>query len=235
MTPPESTPSESEPSSRWDFPPIDAADANGVVAIGADLEVATLLGAYRSGLFPMRLHAGGPLAWWSPDPRGVLPLDGLSVSRSLARSCRRFRVSADSAFTAVMRGCADPQRPDGWIDEEFVAAYTELHRAGWAHSVEVWSDTDELVGGIYGVAIGGFFAGESMFHRATDASKVALVSLVTRLRSGGATLFDVQWTTPHLALLGAVDIARSEYAIRLRDAVDRPQLTLPSGRPPRSR
>jgi len=217
---PEATPT------HWDFPPLHAADANGVVALGADLEPATLLAAYRRGLFPMRLHAGGPLAWWSPDPRGVLPLESLHVSRSLRRSCRRFRVTVDVAFTEVMRGCADPRRPDAWIDEAFVAAYGELHRAGWAHSVEVWSDTDDLVGGVYGVAIGGLFAGESMFHRVTDASKVALVGLVERLRRGGGTLFDTQWTTPHLVSLGAIDIARSEYATRLADAVAHPQLTL---------
>lgn len=215
-----------ETSSRWQFPPIDGADANGVVALGADLEVPTLLSSYRNGLFPMRLSGAGPLAWWSPDPRGVLPLDGLRVSRSLRRSCRRLRASVDRDFAGVVRGCADQARLGGWIDESFVAAYVELHRAGWAHSVEVWSDADELVGGIYGVAIGGLFAGESMFHRVTDASKVALVGLVERLAQGGATLFDIQWTTPHLVSLGAVPIARSDYAARLAIALVRPQLEL---------
>jgi leucyl/phenylalanyl-tRNA--protein transferase len=130
-----------------------------------------------------------------------------------------------------MWACADRRRPDGWIDAHFVAAYSELHRLGWAHSVEVWSGdlnggAPTLAGGIYGVAIGGLFAGESMFHNVTDASKVALVALVHRLRAGGATLFDVQWCTPHLASLGVVEIARSEYGVRLADAVAQPQLTL---------
>ena len=199
--------------------------------MGADLEPGTLLAAYRTGLFPMRLRPGGPLGWWSPDPRGVLPLDGMVVHRSLRRSARRFTVTVDRAFTAVMLGCGDERRPDGWIDAEFVDAYTRLHELGWAHSVEVWTpgaedDPDGLVGGVYGVAIGGLFAGESMFHRATDASKVALVALVERLRAGGGVLFDVQWTTPHLASLGVVDLSRADYARRLTDAVARPQLTL---------
>jgi len=212
------------PSSRWRLP--DAHDAvDEVAGVGADLEPGTLLAAYRSGLFPMRLRAGGQLAWWSPDPRAVIPLDGLRVSRSLRRSCRRFETTVDRAFEAVMLGCADPARPDGWIDREFVAAYTELHRLGWAHSIEVWPKggaDDELIGGIYGVAIGGFFAGESMFHRARDASKVALVGLVDRLRGGGAVLFDVQWCTPHLASLGAITIPRDDYLERLFDAIRRP-------------
>jgi leucyl/phenylalanyl-tRNA--protein transferase len=196
-----------------------------VAGVGADLEPGTLLAAYRSGLFPMRLQPGGPLGWWSPDPRGVLPLDGMVVHRSLRRAARRFTVTVDAAFTEVMRGCADGRRPGGWIDEEFVAAYTRLHELGWAHSVEVWAGED-LVGGVYGVAVGGLFAGESMFHRATDASKVALLALVERLRAGGGVLFDVQWSTPHLVSLGVVEIDRDEYGGRLADARSRPQLTL---------
>lgn len=209
------------PSSRWDLPEPDRADASGVVAVGADLAPGTLLEAYRRGLFPMRLAPGGPIAWWSPDPRGILPLDGVRVSRSLARSCRRFEVRVDTAFEAVVRWCADPRRPYGWIDAEFVAAYVRLFELGWAHSVETWVD-DELVGGLYGVAIGGFFAGESMFHRRRDASKVALVALVELLREGGATLLDVQWTTEHLASLGAVDVPRAEYLHRLQAAIVQP-------------
>jgi len=200
--------------------------------VGADLEPGTLLAAYRSGLFPMRLQPGGPLGWWSPDPRGILPLDGMVVHRSLRRAARRFTVTVDAAFTEVMRGCADERRPGGWIDAEFVAAYTRLHELGWAHSVEVWREGTgpdggpELVGGVYGVAIGGLFAGESMFHRATDASKVALLALVERLRAGGGKLFDVQWQTPHLATLGVVEIGRAEYGARVARAVTAPQLTL---------
>jgi leucyl/phenylalanyl-tRNA---protein transferase len=202
-----------------------------VAGVGADLEPGTLLAAYRSGLFPMRLRPGGQLAWWSPDPRGILPLDGMVVHRSLRRSARRFTVTVDTAFTEVMLACGDERRPDGWIDAEFVAAYTRLHELGWAHSVEVWSPDavgrpDGLVGGVYGVAIGGLFAGESMFHRATDASKVALLALVERVRSGGGVLFDVQWTTPHLASLGVVDVSRADYTRRLAAAVARPQLTI---------
>ena len=198
--------------------------------MGADLEPCTLLAAYRSGVFPMRLEVGGALGWWSPDPRGILPLDGMIVHRSLRRSARRFVVTVDVAFTDVMRGCADGRRPGGWIDESFLAAYSRLHELGWAHSVEVWREQPDagaaLVGGIYGVAIGGLFAGESMFHRAPDASKVALLALVERLRAGGGVLFDVQWQTPHLASLGVVEIRRADYLRRLAEAVTRPQLTL---------
>ena len=219
-----------EPSpTRWAFPEAtDAADGE-VAGVGADLEPGTLLTAYRRGLFPMRLAPDGPLGWWSPSPRGILPLDGLRVSRSLRRSIRRFAVTVDTAFESVMWACADRRRPDGWIDEQFVAAYSELHRLGWAHSVEVWhteSADPELVGGVYGVAIGGLFAGESMFHTITDASKVALAALVQSLQEGGGTLFDVQWCTPHLESLGVIKITRAEYTARLADAITRPQLTL---------
>jgi len=216
------------PPTRWALP--EAADAGDgeVAGVGADLEPGTLLAAYRRGLFPMRLSRGGPLGWWAPVTRGVLPLDGLKVSRSLRRSTRRFAVTVDAAFTHVMRACGDRRRPDGWIDDSFIDAYTRLHELGWGHSIEVWSDAPEpqLVGGLYGVAIGGLFAGESMFHTETDASKVALVTLVERLRTGGGTLFDVQWCTPHLASLGAIEITRDDYAHRLADAIARPQLAM---------
>jgi leucyl/phenylalanyl-tRNA--protein transferase len=205
--------------------PDPSSAADDVVALGADLDPGTVLAAYRSGLFPMRLSRGGPLGWWSPDPRGVIPLDGLRVSRSLRRSCRRFEITVDRAFETVMRACADPRRPAGWIDESFVDAYCRLHDLGWAHSIEAWSG-EELVGGLYGVAVGALFAGESMFHRVTDASKVALVALAERLRAGGGVLLDVQWATPHLRSLGAVDVERATYLRWARDAVDRPQLDL---------
>lgn len=193
-------------------------DDNDVVAVGADLEPGTLLAAYRAGLFPMPFDRRR-IAWFSPDPRGVLPLDGLRVSRSLRRSLRRFDVQMNTAFREVMRACADPGRSGAWIDGAFVDAYTRLHDLGWAHSVEVLDDTGELVGGLYGVRIGGLFAGESMFHRTTDASKVALVHVVDWLRDTGATLLDVQWSTPHLASLGVVEIPRTEYLRRLADAI----------------
>lgn len=199
-----------------------------MAGVGGDLEPGTLLEAYRSGLFPMRLRPGGPLGWWSPDPRGILPLDGLVVHRSLRRSVRRFQTTVDAAFGEVMAGCSRGRPEDDWIDDTFVAAYTRLHELGWAHSVEVWTPGPEprLVGGLYGVAVGGLFAGESMFHRERDASKVALVELVGRLRAGGGVLLDVQWCTPHLASLGAVEVSRREYLRLLADAVAHPQLTL---------
>ena len=197
------------------------ADDDGLVAVGADLEPGTILHAYRSGLFPMPVRRR-TVGWWSPDPRGILPLDGLQVSRSLRRSCARYEVRIDTAFDAVIDACADPRRPHGWIDDRIATAYRELHQLGWVHSVEAWTPDGELAGGLYGVAIGGLFAGESMFHHRTDASKVALVHLVDVLRSGGATLLDVQWRTDHLASLGVVAIPREEYLGRLADALATP-------------
>jgi leucyl/phenylalanyl-tRNA--protein transferase len=205
------------PPSRWALPTDGPLDGTGIVAVGADLEPGTLLAAYRSGLFPMPFDRRR-IAWFSPDPRGVLPLDGLRVSRSLRRSLRRYHVTTDVDFRGVMQRCGDRRRPGGWITPAFVDAYHALHRLGWAHSVEVWDD-DELVGGLYGVRSGGFFAGESMFHTSTDASKVALVHLVEHLTATGAALLDVQWTTPHLVSLGAVDVPRARYLELLRAAV----------------
>jgi leucyl/phenylalanyl-tRNA--protein transferase len=172
-------------------------------------------------MFPMPLRRR-TLAWWSPDPRGIIPLDGLRVSRSLRRSCGRYEVRVDTAFDEVIAACADPRRPHGWIDDAVLGAYRRLHGLGWAHSVEAWTPDGELAGGLYGIAIGGLFAGESMFHRRTDASKVALVRLVELLTEGGASLLDVQWTTPHLVSLGAIDIPRAEYLARLAAAIGRP-------------
>jgi leucyl/phenylalanyl-tRNA--protein transferase len=209
------------PATEWAFPdPLLARDD--VVAIGADLEPGTVLAAYRHGLFPMRVRRRGQLGWWSPDPRGVLPLDAVRVTTSLRKSARHFTVRFDTNFDAVMRACADPNRPDGWIDESFIAAYGELHRLGWAHSVEAYDAAGELVGGLYGLAIGGLFAGESMFHRARDASKGALLGLVDRLNAGGAHLLDVQWSTPHLQTLGAIEISKAEYLARLPAALAAP-------------
>lgn len=178
-----------------------------------------MLEGYRSGVFPMPAGRRG-LVWFSPDPRAVIPLDGLQVSRSLRRSRQRFEVCHDTRFAEVVAGCADPVRPGGWITPAFARAYGRLHQLGWASSVECLDDEGQLVGGLYGVRIGRFFAGESMFHYATDASKVAVIAAVERLREEGAELFDVQWQTPHLASLGAVAISRGEYLERLADALE---------------
>jgi leucyl/phenylalanyl-tRNA--protein transferase len=162
------------------------------------------------------------LGWWSPDPRGVIPLDGLRVTRSLRKACRRFEVRVDTAFEEVIAACADPDREGAWITPPMRAAYVRLHRLGWAHSVESWTPDGVLAGGLYGLAIGGLFAGESMFHHRTDASKVALVRLVELLREGGASLLDVQWLTAHLASLGAVEVSRDRYQQLLAEALSRP-------------
>ena len=189
-------------------------------AVGADLEPGTVLAAYRAGIFPMRAH--GKLVWWSPDPRGIVPLESFSPSRSLRRAARLYEITVDSAFAEVIAGCADPRRPHGWIDAGFVAAYTRLHEAGWAHSVEAWDD-DGLAGGLYGVASGGLFAAESMYHARSGASKAALLGLVARLHeAGGPRLLDVQWATPLLVALGAVEVSRAEYHRRLDVALELP-------------
>ncbi|CAN5776606.1 leucyl/phenylalanyl-tRNA--protein transferase [soil metagenome] len=209
----------------WEFPPVHTADGDGLVGVGADLEPDTLLRAYRAGLFPMPLSTRRShelMGWWSPDPRAVLPLDDLLVSRSLRRSCRRFEVRVDTAFEAVIDACADPARDGTWISPAIRAAYVRLHHLGWTHSVEAWDPDGRLAGGLYGVAIGGLFAGESMFHLQSDASKVALVGLVERLGAGGAGLLDVQWTTPHLASLGALDVCRADYLALLAEALRQP-------------
>jgi leucyl/phenylalanyl-tRNA---protein transferase len=230
------------PATEWAFPCSAGAQealagTGEVVGIGADLQPGTLLAAYRCGLFPMPV--AHRLAWWSPEPRGVIPLDGLIISRSLRKSCRRYEIRVDNAFEQVVAACADPSRRGAWIDRRMMKAYLRLHELGWAHSVEAWStdgmDSEgprsgaaagELAGGLYGVAIGGLFAGESMFYRQRDASKVALVGLVEALRNGGGRVLDVQWLTPHLASLGAVEVSRRRYHELLRDAVDLPQLSL---------
>jgi leucyl/phenylalanyl-tRNA--protein transferase len=226
--------------SRWAFPdnPATLAEAAGdgeVVGVGADLEPGTVLAAYRSGLFPMPARRG-LVAWWSPDPRGIVPLQagGLRVSRSLRKSCARFEIRVNTAFDAVMAACADRRRPGAWIDRDVRRAYHRLHDLGWVHSVEAWDEWGELGGGLYGVAIGGLFAGESMFHRQTDASKVALVGLVALLQGSsgagegdgggvGARLLDVQWATPHLISLGAIQVSRDRYHQLLRQALTLPQ------------
>ena len=219
--------------SRWALPALRGTEhgrrAGEVVALGADLAPGTLLAAYRAGMFPMRLDDGGfsEMAWWSPLRRGVLPLEEFRVRRSLRQSAKHFEVRVDTAFAEVVRACADPPREGAWIDPDIEAAYNELHALGWAHSVETWQrgeDGDELVGGLYGVAIGGLFAGESMFHHVRDASKVALWGLVERLSDDLATgrLLDVQWRTDHLATMGVVEISREAYLERLALALALP-------------
>lgn len=207
------------PPTRWRLPAPDHADVDGVVGVGGDLEPGTLLAGYRSGLFPMP-HGRRRLVWFSPDPRAVIPLDGVHVSRSLRRSRRRFSVTVDTAFGDVMRACGNPTRPFGWINEAFIGAYTRLHQLGWARSFEIRDDSGDLVGGLYGVHIGRFFAGESMFHTVTDASKAALAAAGDWLGERGVQLFDVQWITPHLQSMGAITMSRAEYLDRLTAAVE---------------
>ncbi|MFL6080390.1 MAG: leucyl/phenylalanyl-tRNA--protein transferase [Ornithinibacter sp.] len=217
------------PHTAWLLDAARADPGDDLVAAGADLEPGTLLAAYRLGLFPMGLgpNGTGAVGWWSPDPRGVIPAGGLRVSRSLRKACDRFDVRVDTAFAEVVARCADPSREGRWITPEVARAYRRLHELGWAHSVETWQG-GELVGGLYGVAVGGLFAGESMFHTARDASKVALVGLVERFHADGdpRRLVDVQWATDHLRRLGAQEWPRERYLERLAQALLAPQVEL---------
>ncbi|MEZ5321424.1 MAG: leucyl/phenylalanyl-tRNA--protein transferase [Microthrixaceae bacterium] len=209
------------PPNLWMLPGrLAAPDESGLVGIGADWSPSTLIAAYARGLFPMPI--GRRIGWFSPDPRAILPLDALVVSRSLRRSLRRFEITVDTCFAEVMRRCADPRRPHGWITRDVRRAYGALHDLGIAHSVEAWTTDGRLAGGLYGVALGSLFAGESMFHTETDASKVALVHLVERLRLRDGALLDVQWRTAHLSGLGAVEIPRDRYLPLAAEAVRRP-------------
>lgn len=211
-----------EPSpSPWRFPEVVDLPQD-LVALGADLRPGTLLAAYRAGLFPMPSEADNELGWFSPVDRAILPIDGLRVTRSMRQAARRYEASVDLAFAEVMRGCADPARPGAWIDDAFLLAYQRLYQLGWAHSVEVWRD-GRLAGGLYGVAIGGLFCGESMFHVERDASKVALMALIDVLDDGvSGRLLDVQWSTPHLASLGVIEVGRARYVELLRRALELP-------------
>lgn len=206
------------PSSPWQLDLDQATPRDDLVGIGADLEPGTVLMGYRAGLFPMGVGENGsaPTGWWSPDPRGVLLNGQVRISRSLRKSLRHYEIRVDTAFTEVMAGCADPSRDGCWITPAIIEAYGRLNELGWAHSVETWRD-GELLGGLYGLAIGGLFAGESMFHRATDASKCALVGLSNLVFADGdpRRIIDVQWATPHLASLGVTEIPRSDYVARL--------------------
>jgi leucyl/phenylalanyl-tRNA--protein transferase len=212
------------PQTQWEMPAPDLAGDDDLVGSGADLEPGTLLAAYRTGLFPMPVPDSPTMLWWSPAQRGVLPLAALKVSRSLRQSCAKYDIRVDSAFDDVICACADPERDGGWITEDVIPAYTRLHRDGWAHSVEAWDQDGRLAGGLYGLAIGGLFAGESMFHRQRDASKAALVALVRAMSDEHADerLIDVQWKTPHLERLGVVDVPRKEYLELLKRALKLP-------------
>jgi len=217
------------------FPPLAAAlqDPNGLLAIGGDLSAERLLDSYRRGIFPW-FNAGDPLLWWSPDPRMVLFPEELKISRSLAKRLKRkdYEIRYDSAFRQVMQACSGTPRPGQygtWIVDEIVEAYCRLHALGHAHSVETWIN-GELVGGLYGVRIGRMFYGESMFHRVTDASKIAFVHLVQDLQSQGVGMIDCQMKTGHLASLGAREIPRVEFARRLAELLPAPLIkasTLP--------
>ena len=212
------SPSGELPPSPWSFPPISAlSDEDDLIAIGADLEPATLIEAYRSGYFPMPMGRRR-IGWFSPDPRGVLQPGQLKVSKSLRRSLHRFHFTTDRAFDEVLIACGDPDRDHGWIDHDIRRAYTALHHLGYVHSVEAW-DSDGLAGGLYGVQLGGLFAGESMFHRRTDASKAALTHLVELQGTRSDSLIDVQWQTPHLESLGVATIRRHEYGGLLDRAI----------------
>jgi leucyl/phenylalanyl-tRNA--protein transferase len=207
----------------WEFPNKTRWPRHDVVCRGADLEPETLIYAYRHGVFPMvsneNIGTDSDLLWWSPQMRAIIPLDGLKVSRTMRRSAKKFEIRVDTQFENVMRNCAAPHRDNGWITEEFIDAYVKLHHLGWAHSIEVIDESGLLAGGLYGVRINKFFAGESMFHLVRDASKVALMALVETMNSSNMSLLDVQWLTPHLASLGAVAIKRDEYLRRLEVAV----------------
>jgi leucyl/phenylalanyl-tRNA---protein transferase len=213
------------------FPPVDAAlsEPNGLLAVGRTLGVPTLLDAYARGIFPW-FNKDEPVLWWSPDPRMILVPGELHVSRSLKRRMhhRDFTVKTDTAFEMVMRACAAPRRdePGTWISERMIRAYVRLHQAGFAHSVETWID-GELAGGVYGVAIGRAFFGESMFTRRTDASKIALVSLVRQLERWEFGLIDCQMRTEHLASFGAREIPRREFVRRLNALVGCPCVPAP--------
>jgi len=203
----------------WGFPsPETWPDDDDVVAVGADLAPDTLLHAYTHGMFPMHVdRRHETLGWFSPLRRGIIPVDGLVVTKSMRRSARNFNVTTDMAFVDVMRYCAMTRSDGNWIDEEFIDAYSVMHALGHATSVEVWNEDNQLVGGLYGVRIDGFFAGESMFHLETDASKVALMHVMEMLRADGVVLVDTQWCTPHLASLGCIEVPRRDY-LRLLDS-----------------
>jgi leucyl/phenylalanyl-tRNA--protein transferase len=205
---------------RWQFLPQAEWPDDEVVAIGADLEPDTVLYAYAHGMFPMYVDKKSRmLGWWSPLERGVIPLDGFRITRSLRSSAQQFVCTINVAFARVMQECATARTDGNWINQEFIDAYTHLYQLGHAHSVEVWNKKGELVGGLYGLRINGLFAGESMFHRETDASKVALMHLVDLMNLDGMQLLDTQWNTDHLASLGCTSVTRADYLALLATAI----------------
>lgn len=201
------------------FPDVNHASKDGLVAIGGGLSTDWLLTAYKSGIFPW---SGRPVTWWSPDPRAILPFENLHISRSLGKFLKKnpFRISINKAFERVMRECGERRKGGTWITEDLIVAYTNLHKIGNAHSLECWSG-DELVGGIYGVSIGGYFSAESMFHRVDNASKVALVKLVERLKERGFELLDIQMLTPITERMGGTAIPRADFLKKLERAVNK--------------
>ena len=220
------------PPPAWQLPDVRLVPAGQeLVAVGAELTPGMLLAGYRAGLFPM--PDAGVLGWWSPDPRGILWPGQLHVARSLRRSLGRFEVTWDTAFAEVVAACADPGRPHGWISAEYRLAYEGLFALGWAHSIEVWDAAGRLAGGLFGVEIGGMFAAESKFHRATDASKVAVVALADLLAADGrpGRLVDVQWRTEHLARLGVVEVGRAQYLALSARARELPPVLSAGGDP----
>jgi leucyl/phenylalanyl-tRNA--protein transferase len=206
----------------WDFPTLEQMPKDDLVILGADLKPETVIDSYQHGIFPMHIEVANKrqIGWWSPQQRGILPLNKINISKSLQKSMKKFHVSFDQAFDQVIDGCGDDKRPQGWINKEIKIAYKKLFELGYVHSVEVWNKKDELVGGLYGVEVQGLFAGESMFHKETDASKTAMVYLVNKLKdAGGKRLFDVQWQTPHLKSMGVIKIPRKKYLSMLPEVM----------------
>jgi leucyl/phenylalanyl-tRNA--protein transferase len=215
--------SDPERSASQFFPPPTATTEDGLLCVGGRLSPEWLLDAYRHGIFPWPMWADDPIAWWSPDPRAIIELDGLHISRRLQRTIRsgKFQVTCDQDFRGVIQSCATAgdRRGNTWLLPNMIAAYCRMHQLGHAHSVEVWYE-GALVGGTYGIAIGGLFAAESMFHHVTDASKVALAALVSHLRARSFELLDIQQWTPNTGRLGAIEISRTEFLQRLERAVN---------------
>jgi leucyl/phenylalanyl-tRNA--protein transferase len=207
----------------WDFPTPEQMPKDDLVTLGADLKPETLIDSYKHGIFPMHLQIENKreIGWWSPQQRGILPLNKINISSSLKKSMKKYFVTFDQDFDAVIDGCGDDKRPKGWINKDIKTAYKKLFELGYVHSVEVWNKKDELVGGLYGVEVNGLFAGESMFHKQTDASKTAMVYLVNQLKeAGGERIFDVQWQTPHLKSMGVIKISRAKYISLLPEVMN---------------